>query len=100
MQKLLPGFKPKALLPAIIYRPISPRQRLLKVIELLDNHGVLTDYNSRLLESIATAPLWDEAAYQKFELLGLEITEDQCARDGLNDDSWADSSENPKNWKK
>lgn len=75
MQKLLLGFKPKALLPATIYRPIPPKQRLLRVIELLDDHGVLTDYNSKLLESIATAPLLDEVAYRKFELLGLEIAE-------------------------
>ena len=53
--KLLTGFTPKALLPD---RPKPPKQRLLEVIELLDNHGVLTDYNSRLLEAIATAPIW------------------------------------------
>ncbi len=71
--KLLTGFTPKALLPARCYHPKPPKQRLLEVIELLDNHGVLTDYNSRLLEAIATAPIWDEEAYAKFENLGLLI---------------------------
>jgi hypothetical protein len=98
-QKLLTGFTPKALLPAIIYRPNPPKQRVLRMIDLLESEGVLTDYNSRLLEAIATAPLWDEIAYQKFEALGLEIAKEQTLWNDFYD-GWATSPENPDNWKK
>lgn len=97
--KLLTGFTPKALLPD---RPISPKQRLLEVIELLDNHGVLTDYNSRLIEAIATAPIWDEEAYAKFENLGLLIAKEQFNLAFINSEyeETLASPENLDNWKK
>jgi hypothetical protein len=101
-QKLLTGFTPKALLPAIIYRPNSPRQRLLEVIELLDNQGVLTDYNSRLLEAIAISPIWDETAYKQFENLGLSFAKEQFGLAFINSEyeETIASPENPNNWKK
>ena len=101
-QKLLTGFTPKALLPARCYHPKSPKQRLLEVIELLDNHGVLTDYNSRLIEAIATAPIWDEEAYAKFENLGLLIAKEQFNLAFINSEyeETLASPENPDNWKK
>ncbi|MEA5619939.1 hypothetical protein VB711_19115 [Cronbergia sp. UHCC 0137] len=98
--KLLTGFAPKALLTNRCYRPISPKQRLLQVIELLDNHGVLTDYNSRLLEAIATAPLWDEKAHNKFESLGLEIAKEQFYWNCYESEEYLASPDNPDNWSK
>lgn len=81
---------------------ISPKQRLLNVIELLDNHGVLTDYNSRLIEAIANTTIWDEEAYQKFETFGLLIAKEQFDLAFINSEygETLTSPENPDNWKK
>ncbi|MBG1240569.1 hypothetical protein [Nostoc sp. NZL] len=101
--KLLTGFIPKALLTANkSYRHKPPKQRLLEVIELLDAHGELTDYNARLLEAIALSLFWDEKAYLKFETLGLELAEEQFNLAFINceHDEAIASPENPRNWKK
>ncbi|MBD2629667.1 hypothetical protein [Trichormus variabilis] len=101
-QKLLTGFTPKALLPAKSYPIISPKQRVLMIIDLLESEGALTDYNSRLLEAIAISPLWDEETYKKFENLGLSLAKEQFDLAFINSEyeETLASPENPKNWKK
>ena len=100
--KLLTGFTPKALLTTNrCYRPPSPKQRLLKLVDTLEIHGVLTDYNARLIEAIALSPLWDEEDHKDFIELGLKIAKRQFSDMTMNhtyEQSLA-SPENPNNWK-
>ena len=101
--KLLTGFIPRALLTTNrCYRPPSPKQRLLELIDTLEIHGVLTDYNARLIEAIALSPLWDKENPRDFIELGLKIARRQfsdMAMNDTNEESLA-SPENPNNWKK
>ena len=101
--KLLTGFTPKALLTnRKSYRPLSAKQRLLELVDTLEIHGVLTDYNARLIEAIALSPLWDKENHRDFIELGLKIARRQfsdMAMNDTNEESLA-SPENPNNWKK
>jgi hypothetical protein len=83
------------------YRPPSPKQRLLKLVDTLEINGVLTDYNSRLIEAVALSPLWNEEDYKDFIGLGLNIAKRQFSNMTINDTNEQSlaSPENSDNWK-
>lgn len=100
--KLLTGFTPRALLTTKrCYRPPSPKQRLLELVDTLEINGVLTDYNARLIEAVGLSSLWDKEDHKDFIELGLKIAKRQFSNMTINDtnEQRLATPENPDNWK-